>query len=505
LTRAVSILEVERPAVWDELDAITPVTERLGERLSDTRAVVDPAFEREVLPALAERGAPVLIRYARQPPVSPEVQSALAAAVAELRREVRDLLHHAQRHAVDQVVVGSRAWDPEGDARLVDALHGAGLIALVSSAEPPRSGRYRLAEALPAPPELALDVDDALMDPTDDLDEPPHGPVALLQDVASLAAAMVHHPARRTLAGTLERHTGRALGKRLASPAIAASGRLEDDPRWARALRGLELLGALSMDPVSRALDLDPHLESMLAGDVPDAADRLVHRLVEPDLHPVLPVLRTALAAAGDHALDEVVLLELLAEQHRELLFRPWHREVGDVYPLAEDQPVVPFGEAGWEHIEARLIRGVLRTLHRLGLIRRAPGVIAATADGRLWAGAPRHAPPPLWISSDLEVIVPPEAVTPWERFQIERLGRCLARDVVDRYKLERRGVTTWLATHDLEDALALLARRCPAVPSTVVEALSSWAQSALRVVLTRGVLLDDPLEVADASASSGA
>jgi hypothetical protein len=96
-----------------------------------------------------------------------------------------------------------------------------------------------------------------------------------------------------------------------------------------------------------------------------------------------------------------------------------------------------------------------------------------------------------LWCGSDLELVVPPGGLTPWERFQLERLTTCLGRDVVDRHRLDRAALTAWLATHELDDALELLQRRCLAVPGAVVETLEQWAQSAQRVVLTRGVLLE--------------
>jgi uncharacterized protein YcaQ len=80
--------------------------------------------------------------------------------------------------------------------------------------------------------------------------------------------------------------------------------------------------------------------------------------------------------------------------------------------------------------------------------------------------------------------------VTPWERFQLERLGPCIARDVVDRYRLERPALVQWLEHHDEEQAIALLQRRSPAVPSSVVTTIRTWATSARRFVLTRGVLL---------------
>ena len=85
---------------------------------------------------------------------------------------------------------------------------------------------------------------------------------------------------------------------------------------------------------------------------------------------------------------------------------------------------------------------------------------------------------------------MPPGALTPWERFQLERLGRCLSRDVVDRYVLEQKGLRTWLIWHEPEEIFALLSRRCPGIPQNVVETLQGWIDVAMRMVLTRGVLV---------------
>ena len=254
-------------------------------------------------------------------------------------------------------------------------------------------------------------------------------------------------------------------------------------------MRALELLGAVSMDPLARELYLDLGLESVLAGSTADAIDRLLHRVVDRDLHVLLPAVRAALAAAGPGAVDDVVFAELLRDQHRDLVFRPWHRDGADVYPAIDDAPLRPFDDDQFERVEGRMVGVLLGRLHRLGILRRAPGLFAGTSDGRLWAGAATDPAPPVWITSDLEMVVPPHAITPWERMQVERLTRCVGRDVVDRYRLDRAGLLGWLSTHDVEEALDLLARRSPAVPPTVTDSLRTWAASAQRLVLTRGVL----------------
>jgi len=490
----VSVLRVETPALWEELAAhvdLDGLTERC---LDETTRVMTPDFDREALPALREAGVRVLVRYARRDAATEAAEREdLRQRVDALPAWTRSVLHRAQRHALDDVVIGTQAWDPEHHAAEVRALFGAGLLApLPGEDAPPLLGRYRLHPDLPPPPEPAWDFTEAVMDETDDL-EPPRepGPVALLHDLASLAAALLHVVPRRTHKETLAIADGRRLGRRLGDTALSRHGRFAEIPRWTLALRALEALGAVSMDPIARTLHLDLALESTLRGATPDAVDRFVHRLVERDLHVVVPAVREALRQAGPGAIDEVVFLDLLREQDREILFVPWRREGATVYPDPAGLGTRPWDDEAWDAVEAPLVDALLARLVRLGVIRRAPGVFAGTPDGRRWAGALDHPHPPVWVTSDLELMVPPDSLTPWERFQLERLGRCLARDVVDRYRLDREGLEQWLSTHELEEALGLLARRCPGVPASVVDTLEAWAASARRVVLTRGELVE--------------
>ena len=95
-----------------------------------------------------------------------------------------------------------------------------------------------------------------------------------------------------------------------------------------------------------------------------------------------------------------------------------------------------------------------------------------------------------MWVSSDLELIIAPGSVTPGERFQLERLSRCLSRDVTDRLRLEEAGLRRWLSTHDLTEVIQMLRRRAPGLPANVIDTLQAWDRSARRAVLTRGVLL---------------
>lgn len=488
MTRVVSVLEVAHASLWQQLADDFALDAHLGEVLSPLQRVALPSFESDVLPKLGTR---VLVRYARRPvAAAQEAQGELAARIETLPKRTQGVLHAAQRHALDGVVLGLHAWDPDVDAPHVRALHGAGLIE-VAAGDPLYRGRYRTHPDLPAPPPVAYDFTDAAMEETDDLSAPLPGPAAILQDAASLAAGLDHVVPRRTHKGALGRADGRRLGKRIGAADIADGVDLETHPRWGMALRALEALGAVSMDPMDRKLHLDLGLDGTLSGETHDAIDRFIHRILERDVHPVLPAVRAALRAAGRGAVDELIFMELLQEQHRHVLFPSWEYKGHRVYPMIDGERPRRCDAAGWDGVEARAIDRALRRMQRVGLIRRAPGVFAPTEDGRHWAEAHDGPRPPIWVSSDLEIIVPPASLTPWERFQLERLGRCLSRDVTDRLRLEREGLVRWLAWHDLDEALAVLRRRAPGLPPNVEDTLRSWDQAARQIVLTRGALLD--------------
>lgn len=483
--RARSVLAVAEETLWDELEALAPVSAHVERVLDPLRRVMAPSFDRDVLPALGDR---VLVRYARQPAErQAEERAERTAQVAGLRAETRRLLHRAQRHALDGVVLGAVSWDPKHDAPNVRTLVGAGLLEALEDGAEPYAGAYRVSPDAPEPPSIAYDFSEAVMEETDDLAPAGPGPIGLLHDLASLAAALEHVDPRVTHAGTLAIGDARKLGRRLASPGLVEGGRLEEDERWGRALRGLRALHMVSTDALERTLHLDVGLESTLRGETEEACDRLVRRLLDRDLHAVVPAVREALRQAGDGAVDTMIFREALHDQHRDVLLAPWERHGERVYPGRED---LPYDADNFDRVEGRMIDAALRRMARFGLVRLADGVFAGTEDGRRWAGALDQPRPPVWVSGDLELIVPPDAVSAFERFQLERLGRCLQRDVVDRYQLEERALTTWLATHDVEEALDLLRRRCPGVPRSVEEGLRAWAASAERIVLTRGVLL---------------
>jgi len=485
MRRAVSVLSVAHDGWWDrlgDLDALTVPTNRPLER------VVRPRMERDLLAVLGDR---VFLRYARRETTEALAHDDLDARLAALSRETLQLLHVVQRHAVNNEVVGLQTWDPIDDWDGVRQLLVMGLLEAVVG-DPPRIGRHRLRPGLPHPPPMAYDFSEAVFDAPDDLSEPNPGPAGILQDAASLAAAILHVEPRRVLSGELSRSDTRRLGRWLGAPELQDGHKLEADPRWGLALRALEALGAVSMDVMDRVLRVDLGLEGTLEGSITEAVHRFACAVLDRDLHPVLPAIRAALRDAGDGAVDEVVFLDELRMQHRHVLFPCWEREGLRVYPQAPGERPRLFDEDGWERVESRAIQRALSLLSRIGLVRRAPGVFAATEDGVQWA-AERDAPrPPIWVGSDLEIIVPPHALTPGQRFAVERLGRCVSRDVCDRVHLERESVERWLAWHDVDEAVAILAERSPGVPRNVVETLEAWQKGVCQVVLTRGVLVED-------------
>ncbi len=487
-----SVLEVASPAIWAELEAITPLAEHVEGALSPTHRVVRRSFVRKALPVLRERGVSVLVRFATAPETDEASGVDLGPTLAALPDPARAILHRAQRRANDGTVLGGTVWDPVGEAQWVDALCAAGLLEPLPTEAPPRLGPYRLAPDLPAPPPVAYDFTEAVFDAPDDLEPAAPSPDDLLGAIAALAAGLSDVVVTRTLAGPLAKAPLRRLAKRLALGEAARTGRLQDaGPRWTRAWALAEGVGLFETDTVTRAVTIEPQLDGFLAGEAAARLDRLLARVLEPDMRPLLPPIRAALKAAGTEAIDDVVWLELLAEQHRDILFSPWGQVGRPCYPAGPGEVGIPYDEDRFIQLEGRLAEEVLGVLAKVGLVRRAPGVFAATPDGLAWAGAPPPPRSPVWVTSDLEVVVPPGALSPADRLDLERLARCTSRDVVERYRLDKSTLASWLRAGSLEGALDLLARHTPAVPVTVTETLTSWSRSVERVVLTHGVLLD--------------
>jgi hypothetical protein len=393
--------------------------------------------------------------------------------------KLRALLWRIQRRAVDDVFLGVRAWDPHAEAPAIEALEAAGLIAAAPGDSPPRMGLYRLAPDLPDPPPVSYDFEETLMPPEEDLEAPESSLSAAEGDLAALAAAYRLYPPRRTSKGTLDVATLKKVGRRLAEEGLAASGRLEDAaPRWRRAQSVLEILGLLEEEPVSRTLRVSPALQDLLDRPAHERFQSLAERVIDADLRPLLPPLRAALAQADDQAVDEVIFLDLLAEQHRDILYSPWGQVGVKAYPWLPGEQPRPYDRDGFDAVEARAVEHVLKRLARLGLLRRAPGVFAATDEGRAWAGlAPRVPPPGIVVSPDLAVVVPPGALPPWERHLLERFAPAVRRDVVDQHRLDRRSFRAASAELGEGALLGLLERRAAyGVPPTVRDTLRAWA-----------------------------
>lgn len=485
--RAVSVLEVAHEGWWERLEALTDLHAHTVASDRPTARVVLPQSESSVLADLGDR---VFVRYARRAPEAPAPREPLTDRIDTLAPSSRALLHRIQRLAVRGEVVGLQAWDPEREAEHVRPLLVLGLLEALPG-DPHGVGRHTVAPSLPRPPEVAYDFEEAVFDRPDDLAPPRPGPAGILQDAASLAAAVLHVEPKRIGSGDLSRTDSKRLGRWLGEPALVEGAPLEQHPRWGLALRALEALAAVSMDPMDRVLRVDLGLERTLEGTITEAVHRFVCAVLDRDLHPLLPAVRAALRDAGAGAVDEVVFLDELRLQHRDVVLPPWRRDGVAVYPHLPSEEVRLYDEAGWERVEVPAVHRALRRLARIGLIQRAPGVFAATPDGLQWAAA-RDAPrPPIWVGSDLEIIVPPHALTPGQRFSVERLGRCVSRDVTDRIRLERESVERWLAWHDVDEAVQILLERAPGVPRGVVEALEAWQSAVCQVVLTRGVLID--------------
>lgn len=453
------VLEVADPSVWAEIEAAVDLPPLVIGELGPCRRLLRPGSERVVEPALRARGLPILRRRAGRAAPEP------APAPPTLGPDAWRLLHRCQRRAPRGVVFGARAWHPVRDRAALDELVRAGALEPLDPRAPSPLGAYRLRGDLPPPPEPAWSLGEALFEPPDDLEPPPMRLGAALTDAAALAAALRHTAPRRTHQGHLDRASCRRLGRRLLDPAIARAGDLgSGDPRWRRALDLLEGLGLVAADPIQRTLTVDEAaLGEALAGSPADVLDRTLRRLCPPELHPVLPPLRAALAQAGPAAVDDVLLVELLSEQ--------------------QDGAWAPDAAAFVEE-EGPLVDEALRLLHQLGLVLRGPGAFAGTEDGRRWAGEPSPRPP-VWAGSDLELVVPPGAADPLDRYALELLATPLARDVVDRLRLDRAGLALWLEAHDVDEALALLRRLTPAVPTAVEETVRAWADWITRIVLS--------------------
>jgi len=128
----VSVLSVEDPVLFEQIALAVPLDDHTLAARSPTERVVDPAFER-LLPELERRGLSVLVRTARRPDADRQhVRDELRAVIDDLSDPARELLHRAQRHARDQVVLGVHVFDPETDRAIVEELVASGLLEVLA-------------------------------------------------------------------------------------------------------------------------------------------------------------------------------------------------------------------------------------------------------------------------------------------------------------------------------------------------------------------------------------
>jgi len=468
-------LEALAPIREHTLDELGPCLRRVGVRLKGP-------LER----ALKARGEPLSVRV-----LAPEEPTETEAAPS--RRALHDLppklltvLTRALRLAEEGVFLGTRAWDPHSEARAVDTLVSVGLITPLDDESLPRWGRYRLAPGLPEPEPVAYALQDAVMAPPEDLTRRGPSLLALEQDLAVFLAGVAAAGVRRTVDGHLDVAGARRLGRRLADPGLSRGGRLTNaSPRWQMAARVVEALGLWECDPLSRALLPAQRVQRLLSQGPAARFDGLARRVVEQDARPLIPAVRAALRAAGEQAIDEVVLRALLTEQHRDVLFAPWGQVGARFYPCPPEATPTLYDEDGFDEVEGPLLSRAIDALARLGLVTRAPGVFAATAEGRVWAGLDPTGPTPrLLLSADLELVVPPGALPPWERLVVELATSPVSRDVVDRLRLGRVELERALGYVPLSTLLTVLESRVGhSLPPSVVEALQLWARPWERIV----------------------
>lgn len=483
--RRTARVRVAHPAIWEEIRTLLPLDPAVVAEHGPREREVDAAIEGPLRQAL-ERSGRTLLRREPEPPLPTRVSPgpAVRAALEALSPAARSLLHRVQRRATEGFVSGAAAWDPHAEARPIAELVAAGLMApLTAEADP--LGPWQLREALPPPPEVVYDFAESFMDPPEDLPALAEPIVPPDEDLGVVAAALRRHPLRVTHALTPEVSGTKALGRRLADPALARTGRLDDgDARWRRALDALRILGALRVDELSRELRLTERLLELFALRPAERADRLLRRALDPAILPLLAPIRAALRQADTLAVDTVVFLDLLHQQHRDVLFSPWGQVGIRTYPRIADDPIVVYNEDNFEDLEGVALQRLLHGLARMGMIRTAPGVFAATRAGRAWAGCPAGPRPPIHVTPDLEILVPPGALEAGGRYRLELLAHPTRRDVVDSLRLRRPDLELWLTQYSLDEALALLDERSAhGLPLAVREALTAWAEAAERVV----------------------
>ena len=182
----------------------------------------------------------------------------------------------------------------------------------------------------------------------------------------------------------------------------------------------------------------------------------------------------------GETWWDVEQLLARLQEHARELLYSP--KRDG----FYQDFPTVAFDAAGWDAVEQPLVRGVLDTLHRVGVLDAARDASGVTAVRR--AGPPMQVEQGFLLTPDYELLLPVGGLPPAEHARLARFAPYKEGERVQRHRLNRAGVQAAIdAGHG--DLLAFLERFSrTGVPVNVREAVTDWTRHAMRFLLLTGV-----------------
>jgi hypothetical protein len=173
-------------------------------------------------------------------------------------------------------------------------------------------------------------------------------------------------------------------------------------------------------------------------------------------------------------------LLSRLKTYARELLHSP--KRDG----FYQDFPTVAFDDAGWETVEVPLVKGVLDTLHRVGVLDAARDASGVTAVRR--SGPPMQVEQGFLLTPDYELLLPVGGLPPAEHARLARFAPYKEGERVHRHRLNRVGVQADIdAGHG--DLLSFLERySLTGVPVNVREAVADWTRHAMRFLLLTGV-----------------
>lgn len=275
-------------------------------------------------------------------------------------------------------------------------------------------------------------------------------------DAVLVAARLETEPLSLTQQGVLRKDAERRLLEELGEP-----------NRWALALA------------VARATGLVRVLGQRLMG-FPEASMRPLPDPTALFTGPQAVACGVLLRLIGDTWWGVDELLSRLKIHARELLYSP--KRDG----LYQDFPTTSFDDAGWDAVEVPLVKGVLDTLHRVGVIDASRDASGVTAVRR--AGAPKTAEQGFLLTPDYELLLPVGGLPPAEHARLARFAPYKEGEQVHRHRLTRAGVQADIdAGHG--DLLSFLERFSrTGVPVNVREAVADWTRHAMRFLLLTGV-----------------